>query len=200
VWASDNNDPIERLRINRGWFQFLPGSVTGNHVGPSPNHVTGRRTEMDFRAKVAMFGHMGVEADPSRMTAEERATLAAHIALYKEWRDVLHAGQLFAVETGSPSLHGWFAWDGARGLALLAQTAMADDYDVPPLRLPALDPEGRYRLHLPEPWPHKAARYLAHAEQWREGIDLGGRVITERGLALPLAHPETAWLIAVETL
>jgi alpha-galactosidase len=77
---------------------------------------------------------------------------------------------------------------------------MADDYDVPPLRLPALDPEGRYRLHLPEPWPHKAARYLAHAEQWREGIDLGGRVITERGLALPLAHPETAWLIAVETL
>lgn len=200
VWASDNNDPIERLRINRGWFQFLPGSVTGNHVGPSPNPVTGRRTEMDFRAKVAMFGHMGVEADPSRMTAEERATLAAHIALYKEWRDVLHAGQLFAVETGSPSLHGWFAWDGARGLALLAQTAMADDYDVPPLRLPALDPEGRYRLHLPEPWPHKAARYLAHAEQWREGIDLGGRVITERGLALPLAHPETAWLIAVETL
>jgi alpha-galactosidase len=200
MWASDNNDPIERLRINRGWFQFLPGSVTGNHVGPSPNHVTGRRTEMDFRAKVAMFGHMGVEADPSRMTAEERATLAAHIALYKEWRDVLHAGQLFAVETGSPSLHGWFAWDGARGLALLAQTAMADDYDVPPLRLPALDPEGRYRLHLPEPWPHKAARYLAHAEQWREGIDLGGRVITERGLALPLAHPETAWLIAVETL
>ena len=200
VWASDNNDPVERLRINRGWFQFLPSCVTGNHVGPSPNPVTGRRTEMDFRAKVAMFGHMGVEADPSRMTAEERVTLAAHIALYKEWREVLHCGRLFAVETGSASLHGWFAWDGARGLALLAQTAMADDYDVPPVRLPGLDPDARYRVHLPEPWPHKAAQYLAHAEQWRAGIDLGGHVITERGLALPLAHPETAWLIAVEAL
>ena len=47
---------------------------------------------MDFRAKVAMFGHMGVEADPARMTDKERSTLAAHIALYKQWRGVLHSG------------------------------------------------------------------------------------------------------------
>ena len=106
VWASDDNDPIERLRVNRGWFQFLPLSVTGNHVGPNPNPVTERRTDMDFRAKVAMFGHMGVEADPARMTEDERRVLAAHIALYKAWRGVLHGGRLFAVETGSPSLHG----------------------------------------------------------------------------------------------
>lgn len=200
IWASDDNDPVERLRINRGWFQFLPPAVTGNHVGPSPNPVTGRRTDMDFRAKVAMFGHMGVEADPARMPEDERRCLAAHIALYKQWREVLHGGRLFAIETGSAALHGWFAWDGVRGLALLAQTELADDYAVPPVRLPGLDASARYRVYLPEPWPRKAARYLAHAPRWRDGITLGGRVIMERGLALPLVHPETAWLVAVEVL
>ncbi|MGB3471947.1 MAG: alpha-galactosidase, partial [Erythrobacter sp.] len=37
VWPSDNNDPIERLRIMRSWSQFLPLEVLGSHVGPSPN-------------------------------------------------------------------------------------------------------------------------------------------------------------------
>jgi len=40
---------------------------------------------MDFRAKIAMFGHMSVEADPVAMTPADRTSLAAHIALYKEW-------------------------------------------------------------------------------------------------------------------
>lgn len=200
IWASDDNDPIERLRVNRGWFQFLPPGVTGNHVGPSPNPVTGRRTDMDFRAKVALFGHMGVEADPARMSEEERNVLAAHIALYKEWRGILHGGRVFAVETGSASLHGWFAWDGARGLALLAQTGLADDYDVPPVRLAGLEPDARYRVRLLKPWPRKASGYLAHAERWAQGMELGGRVLAEHGLALPLTHPETAWLVAVEVI
>lgn len=41
-WASDNNDAVERLRINAGWFDFLPLAITGNHLGPSPNPITGR--------------------------------------------------------------------------------------------------------------------------------------------------------------
>jgi hypothetical protein len=53
-WASDNNDLVERLRINAGWFDFLPLRIAGNHVGPSPNPITGRQVSMDFRAKVAM--------------------------------------------------------------------------------------------------------------------------------------------------
>ena len=197
-WASDNNDPLERLRINRGWLQFLPLRALGNHVGPSPNPVTGRRVDMDFRAKVALFGHMGVEADPARMSADERSCLAAHIALYKAWRGVLHGGRLFALESSVAGLHGWFAWDGRRGLALAAQTALADDFDVAPVRLPGLDPAARYRICLPEPWPGKASRYLANATRWREGVVLSGLALAAQGLALPLAHPENAWLIAVE--
>lgn len=197
-WASDNNDAVERLTVNAGWFDFLPLRIVGNHVGPSPNPITGRQLSMDFRAKVAMFGHMGLEADPAAMTDEERTCLAAHIALYKEWRDVLHTGTLTTLTCPDPGFRGWFAWDGDRGLALAAQTAYASGFNVPPVRIAGLEPEVVHRVRLLEPWPRLAKRQLAMFERWRDGLILSGRALAEAGLALPLSLPETAWLISVE--
>ena len=202
VWPSDNNDPVERLRINAAWSRFLPRETLGSHVGPSPNPVTGRQTAMDFRAKVALFGHMGVEADPAGMTEGERTVLAAHIALYKQWRDILHQGVEHELPICSATLFGSLcvADDGSRALALVAQTSFAADYHSERITLPGLDPDRVYRVTLPEPWPRKAARYLANADAWRNGLTLSGRALAEAGLALPLTHPETAWLIAVEQI
>jgi alpha-galactosidase len=199
-WASDNNDALERLRINRAWFQFLPLSVTGNHVGPSPNPITGRRLSMDFRAKVAMFGHMGVEADPASMSESERVVLARHIALYKAWRAVLHTGVLHEIACADPAVFGWLALSGGHGLALAAQTRLCADYHAPPVRLTGLAPRRSYRVRLLEPWPRRAARYLPDAERWRTGLVLSGAALAEAGLALPLTQPETAWLVALEEL
>lgn len=198
IWASDSNDAIERLRIVRSWAQFLPLEVIGNHVGPSPNPITGRRLSMDFRAKVAIFGHMGVEADPGSMTDGDREALRAHIALYKSWREVLHSGVLVRLDHPDPGISALLALAGERGLALVAQTRVAATYDIAPVRMAGLDPEARYRVTLPEPWPRKAMRYLADPESWREGHVLSGRALMERGIALPLAHPETVWLVALE--
>ena len=87
-----------------------------------------------------------------------------------------------------------------RGLALAAQTRLAGTYDVPALRFTTLNPNARYRVKLPEPWPEKAQRYLAAPEQWREGVVLSGTALATTGLALPLAQPETAWLVTLEQL
>ena len=197
-WASDNNDALDRLKINAGWFDFLPLRVTGNHVGPSPNPITGRCTSMDFRAKVAMFGHMGVEADPAAMSEEERASLTTHIAIYKQWRDVLHSGTLTVVDCDDAAVYGWFAWGENRGLAVVAQTQHATRFEVPPVRLTGLSPQSRYQIKLVEPWPKLAARHLANPDCWRDGLTLSGQVLAESGLALPLTLPESAWLISVE--
>ena len=200
VWPSDNNDAIERLRIIPAWSQFLPLEVLGSHVGPSPNPITGRRLAMDFRAKVAVFGHMGVEADPARMSEKERECLAAHIALYKQWRGVLHSGALHRLTHPDPNVTGMMVTHGDKALALAAQTAFSPMFDAAPLRLAGLDPAGRYRVTLPEPWPAKARHYLASPDRWREGLTLSGTALMTQGLALPLTHPETAWLIALERL
>lgn len=200
VWPSDNNDAVERLRIIPAWTQFLPLEVLGSHVGPSPNPITGRRTSMDFRAKVAMFGHLGVEADPARMTEAERASLAAHIALYKAWRGVLHQGALWRLAHPDPNVTVMMVTHQDKALALAAQTAFSPVFDAAPVRLAGLEPEARYRVTLPEPWPRKARAYLANADQWRSGLTLTGTALMGQGLALPLTHPETAWAIALEKI
>ncbi|MGY6551318.1 MAG: alpha-galactosidase [Erythrobacter sp.] len=200
VWPSDNNDALERLRIMRAWSQFVPLEVLGNHVGPAPNPITGRRIAMDFCAKVAMFGHMGVEADPASMNDKERATLAAHIALYKAWRSVLHAGALHRLAHPDPGVTAMMVTHGDKAIALVAQTAFSSVFDAAPLRLAGLDPEALYRVTLPEPWPKKARHYLAHPDLLRTGLTLSGAALMSHGLALPLTHPETAWLIALERL
>ena len=200
VWPSDNNDAIERLRIIPAWSQFLPLEVLGSHVGPSPNPITGRRLGMDFRAKVALFGHMGVEADPARMSDKERATLSAHIALYKNWRGVLHSGALHRLAHPNPNVTAMMVTHEGEALALAAQTAFSPVFDAVPVRLAGLEPDARYRVTLPEPWPPKARHYLANPESWREGLVLSGTALMTQGLALPLTHPETAWLIALEAI
>lgn len=198
IWASDNNDSIERLRINRSWFQFLPPEIVGNHVGPSPNPITGRRLSMDFRAKVAMFGHMGVEADPSRMSGSERRSLSDHIELYKRWRTLIHSGSLSAISCDDPHVIGWLAKAGGQGLALVAQTNFSGDFDAPMVRFPDLKEEIAYRVRLLDPWPQRGAHGLMDPDQWRSGLRLSGRVLADQGLALPLTRPETAWLIHFE--
>jgi alpha-galactosidase len=200
VWPSDNNDAIERLRIIPAWSQFLPLDVLGSHVGPSPNPITGRRAAMDFRAKVAMFGHMGVEADPARMTDKERATLAAHIALYKDWRGVLHSGALWRLDHPDAGVTGMMVIHDDKALALAAQTGFSPVFDAAPVRLVGLEPQARYRVTLPEPWPPRAKHYLANPDAWRDGLTLSGAALMTQGLALPLTHPETAWLIALEKI
>ncbi|MBX9643681.1 MAG: alpha-galactosidase [Novosphingobium sp.] len=197
-WASDNNDAVERLRINAGWLDFLPLAMTGNHVGPSPNPITGRRLAMDFRAKVAMFGHMGVEADPVMMTAGERASLAAHIALYQEWRHVLHSGTLMQLADRHDGLFGWLALTASTGLALVAQTHQSSACELPPVRFPGLDPDACYRVRLLKPWCRKAARSLAQPELWAQGVTLSGQTLARSGISLPLSQPETAWLVLLE--
>jgi alpha-galactosidase len=74
---------------------------------------------------------LGVEADPAVMTVGERSSLAAHIALYKEWREVLYGGALSQLADGRDGMFGWLTMAGQRGLALIAQTRPGDPYDMP---------------------------------------------------------------------
>lgn len=186
VWPSDNNDAIERLRINRAWSLFLPPELMGNHVGPSPNPITGRALPMTFRAKIAMFGHMGVESDPGAMPEADRETLAAHIACYKAHRDILHQGAVTELTFDHPGLFGTMIAHQGRALALVACTDMAIDYNAAPARFPTLDPDRRYHVRFP----------LAPVAD----TVLSGRMLGEAGLVLPLSRPATAHLVYLERM
>lgn len=139
-----------------------------------------------------------VRRDPASMSASDRALLAAHIALYKERRDVIHRGSLTRIAENVPDTFGYFALLEARGLALVAQTRFADHYACPPVKMPGVDPAGSYRIRLLLAGTPPDDGQLAHLELWHAGSVKTGAELLQAGVMLPLAEPETAWLISLE--
>ena len=202
VWASDNTDAIERLRIQSALSLFLPPEAIGSHVGASPNPSTGRRLGIGFRARVAMFAHMGIEADPTTLSEAERAVLRDHIAFYKAHRSLLSEGD-FRVRSGEdPDVTIWSATarDRRTALVLAARVVQARGWFSPPVRIGDLDPNADYRIELVRPWPEPARHALADAAAWRAEPIVAGRALAEIGLPLPLFHPETAWLVRLQAV
>ena len=188
VWASDCTDALERLSIQRGLSRLLPPELIGAHVSASPNHQTGRRHRLGFRAAVAMFFHLGVELDPLGLSDEEFGELAAWIALHKRLRPLLHGG----VHQAGPaidgrSLRGVVDRDASRGVFLVAQESMPTRRLPAPQRVPGLDRASRYRVTAPGPQV--------------TGIEttvISGGLLGSAGLCLPVMEPESAVVLEFE--
>lgn len=195
-WVSDNTDAVERLRIQSDASLFLPLERIGSHVGASPNPSTGRRLSMLLRARVAMFAHMGLEADPTQLNDEEAEILAQHIALYKQHRALIHGATLRCFAGDDPEVRIWLcvAQNKSEALGLAVRVKQAPGLISLPLRLHGLDDAADYAFHLIRPWPEPARFFLADAQAWREPRTLSGEMLAAAGLRLPLTHPETAWL------
>jgi alpha-galactosidase len=197
VWASDNTDAVERLRIHRAMSLFYPPELIGAHFGASPNPTTSRRLGVEFRARVAMFAHFGIEADPARLTDEEREQLAGQVADYKRWRALIHSGdQLYAdCDDRGVTVEIIAAKDGSEALALCARVDQSVSAVGPLIRLPGLLPDDRYSVTLVQPWPSPAAHHLADSEFWHSKPVLDGVTLAQIGLRVPIVHPETTWVI-----
>jgi alpha-galactosidase len=196
-WASDNTDAVERLRIHRAMSLFYPPELIGAHFGAAPNPTTSRRLGVAFRARVAMFAHFGIEADPGRLTREEREMLAGHVADYKSRRALIHSGDQLYADCDDPgvTVEIVVAKDGGEALALCARVDQSIAAVGPLIRLPGLLPEALYAVELVEPWPSPAEHHLANSGFWRSKPVVEGAVLGQVGLRLPVVHPETAWLI-----
>ena len=192
VWVSDSNDAHDRLAIQRGFGLFFPPEVMGAHVGRERCTVTGRRNDLGFRAAVALFGHMGVEWDIRSLDEAELAELAAWIALHKRHRALLHGGRSVRLDLDGVEAtgHGVVSEDRQEALFLVARLVTRPVPIV--VRLPGLDPEGTYRLRVPEPVPDGALPW------GRESPPLSGRMLGFTGVRVALGRPDTAVVFEVE--
>jgi alpha-galactosidase len=195
-WPSDNTDALERVRIQSDASVFFPLNRIGSHVGASPNPTTGRRASMLLRSRVAMFAHMGVEADPMRLTAQDAEVLRGHIGLYKAHRALLHGGVFHAYRGDDPGVRVWLcvAQDAREAIGLAVRADQAHGLVSPGVRLYGLDDAASYLVTLPLPWPEPARFFLADPGAWRSPRVFSGELLSKVGLPLPMLQPETAWL------
>ena len=204
VWASDTIDPLERQRIQQGTELLIPLEVLGTHVGADRAHTTGRVTSLPFRMATALFGHAGIEWDVAARSDDEKAAIAAWIALYKEQRELLHSGVLVHgddVPDGA-TLRGVVAADRSRGLFQLAQLETGRRAADPRTPLPGLDPVRSYRLRFREEFGRAARRSIAEPAWSRPLADGGelvlpGVVLTSVGVPLPALQVAEALIIEV---
>ncbi|RZT86587.1 alpha-galactosidase [Pseudonocardia sediminis] len=191
VWGSDCIDALERQQIQRWTAQLLPPELIGSHVGAARAHTTARTHDLSFRAGTALFCSFGIEWDLTVVSDDERAELAAWVALHKELRPLLHSGTVVRADSPDPAsaLHGVVAADGSEAVFALVQLD-APLTSVPGrIRLPGLDPDRRYRVtaanagglpalrHRPPPWV-------------AEGVTLSGAALGHAGVRAPSLQPE----------
>ena len=202
VWASDCIDALSRVQIQRGLLQFFPPEIIGAHVGSAPAHTTGRSQSLAFAAAVALPGHFGLEFDLRRLGDEARAELAGWIALYKQWRGLLHRGRIWRGEAGDGivwQVHG----DEAAGelLLLVYRVAPTDHRYTPALRLTMVDRGARYLVRQVDTGAraHWASAPLLDALRG-DGLELHGAWLAEAGLPMPRTQAEVAHLVHLKTL
>ena len=204
-WTSDNNDALERSVIQYRASMLMPPEVLGSHVGPSPAHNTGRRLPMALRTAVTLFGHMGIEADVTRLDEPDRDVLRLGVELYKTWRDFVHRGRFVRFERGGHAVCvGVQSDDASELLVCHVQITTPKAVDVATnWRFAGLDSSRDYRVRVLPLVPGPPANDGSARRQpawWDEASSdtppvVSGDVLRAIGLAAPILAPQRAVLL-----
>ena len=207
-WASDATDAMDRQHIQAGMGLFFPPEVIGAHVGTGQlsdlgAHLYTRDMGIPFRCLTALFGHMGVEADVTKLSDDKAAQLAEGIALYKDWRGLIHSGAQSVLPGSDRFGRGQMvmAEDRSEALALWAEVETRNQSLPPPLRLVGLEEGASYCVKLISTTRDQtSASWAAYDGLAGDGLTLPGAVLKGPGLTLPHMPSASAMLFHIRKL
>lgn len=199
VWTSDMTDALARQSIQRWTGQLIPPEYLGAHVSAPFSHQTGRYMPMSLRGATALYGHLGIEADITKLSQDEIVELAGWIELYKRHRGLIHSGRVVRIDTPDDTawMHGVIAAD--RSAALLSYVQLDEPGNDQPaaLRVPGLDPARRYQLSDVTPGSLRPRR-SGLAEPGIPALQVSGAALDGIGLAIAPRRALTAAVILIE--
>lgn len=206
VWASDCNDPVERVQIERWTRALVPPELIGSHLGAARAHTTSRTTDLSFRLVASLTAHAGIEQDLTAATDDELAAITAWARLYRELRPLLHTGRAVNADLAddATALYGTVAQDGSRALFTWARFHTSPAGQSGRVRFPGLDPAARYRVTVREELG-AASRHQGRDPEWitratRGPIELSGAVLALAGVPMPTLNPQQAMLLDLERI
>lgn len=99
-WVSDNNHPIDRLKLHYGTSFVYPVSTMGAHISDS-----GRLVPLKTKAVVAMCGTFGYELDATRLSKEEQELCRTLSDSFRKYYHIIIKGDYYRLtnpfETGN---------------------------------------------------------------------------------------------------
>ena len=198
-WTSDNNDALERQRIQRWSTQVIPPELLGTHIGPTHGHQTGRTLELSMRAVTALFGHAGIEWNITEASDSERKHLTSWAQYYKDNRAHLHSGKVVRVDypESDAYLYGVTAHDQSKAIYAYVQLTPTVAIFPAPLKFPALAENENYFVQAV--FPAGKPRYmLITPPEWMAGITMSGSALAAIGVTAPILAPANAFLIEIK--
>jgi len=189
VWASDNTDAFDRLRIQEGFSQAHTARIMSAWVTDSPNWVDGRAVSLSYRFLVAMQGALGIGSNLNHWTDADFALARKLVALDKRIRATVQNGdlyRLFSPRTGELTANQYVGAGGRQ--AVLFAFRHSQQYNTPAatIRLRGLDPRAMYRI---ESMDNKLVE---------KQLQLSGAYLMEAGLNLNLRGDFDATALVLE--
>jgi len=200
-WTSDNNDALSRVDIQRWSAQFIPPELLGTHIGPFPNHQSGRSTPLSMRAAVALFGHAGIEWDFTQAGNDEIEALGQWVAFYKSVREWMHKARMVRIEDcdSAATLYGFVSPDSSQALFTYIQREPSSSSQPDPILIRGLIAERRYEVK--PVFPAGKPRQMSRGDVgWFDGIRASGAQLESVGLATPILEPDNALLIQIRAI
>ena len=146
IWTSDNTDPIERLDIQGGVYNFYPQSCVSAHVSMAPHAQTLRDTPIQTRFNVAAFGVLGYELDFNELTPEERRQVKKQIAFYKSHRRTFQYGRFKKVKVKNTDQISWQINSDGETMAAIYQKYKIASPGRDRIDIPGLEPDKIYEI------------------------------------------------------
>lgn len=190
VWISDNTIPTRRLPMQMAYLSAFPAATMEAWVTDSGDPFV----SLAFRMHVSMFGALGIGANIVRWNDVDKRVVRALIAQYKDFRHVLHDGDVYRLDVPS-GYHAvqYVSKDKAEAVVFAFRMHIPDPPHPLSLRLQGLDASAQYTLSTLEV-PESSDGMPGHESPFggildlREGVRSGAAWMSPAAIPLHLSN------------
>lgn len=145
-WVSDNNNPIDRLKLHYGTSFVYPVCTMGAHISDS-----GKFVPIKTKAVVAMCGTFGYELDATHLSEEEQKLCKEQSDLFRKYYPLIIKGDYYRL-TNPFELGNMTAWqhvskDQSEALLSVVVTNLTCNGPQEYIRAKGLMPNAMYSIN-----------------------------------------------------
>lgn len=145
-WVSDNNNPIDRLRLHYGTSFVYPTCTMGAHISDS-----GRFVPLRTKAVVAMCGTFGYELDATHLNKKELAVCREQSRLFRKYYHITFQGDFYRLtnpfEAGNMTAWEHVTKDKKEALISVVVTNLTCNGPQEYIRAKGLQPDAMYSVN-----------------------------------------------------